>query len=190
MLAAAVVLGAGCSSGSTGSAPDEPPASPSFTVSGVEVHSVAEPAPPLPDDVRTEVLAVLDEYLDRAMVSPLRSGQPAGDLGSLFTGGAAPRVAGPDRAAMVDEGLPRASDVRGLASTARLGALAGADDDILVVTATIDLRLQATGDDPLTIVRTGDLVLVPDGDGWKIDGYDLSTTRDSGTGPTTTSVRK
>ncbi len=190
LLAAAVVVAAACTSGGTGSAPDEPLPPPAFTVSGVEVQSVAEPAPPLPDTVRAEVLATLDEYLLRAMVSPLRSGEPVGDLGSLFTGAAAARLAGPARAAMVDEGLPQASDVRGLVSTVGLGALAGADNDVVVVTATIDVRLEATGDDPLTIVRTGDLVLVPDGDAWKIDGYDMSTTRDSGAGPTTTAARK
>ena len=80
--------------------------------------------------------------------------------------------------------------MQAVASTARLGALAGSEGAIVVVTATIDVRLQTTGGDPLTIVRTGDLALVPDGDGWKIDGYDLSTTRDSGTGPATTAARR
>lgn len=182
----AVIAATACSSGSPSAGPT---AAPTFAVTDAEVQSVNQPAPTLPDDVRTMVVATLDSYVDRAMVGPLRSGERAGDLGSLFTAPAAARVDGPDRAAMIDEGMSKASGVQGLASTARLGALAGPDGDIAVVTATIDLRLQTTGDDPLTIARTGDLVLVADGGAWKIDGYDLSTTRDSGTGPVTTTAR-
>ena len=158
-------------------------------MSGVEVQSLTEPAPSLPDDVRGDVVATLDGYLNTAMVTPLRSGGIAGDLTPLFTPEAGARAAGPDQATMVDEGLPPA-DVQVVVSTARLGALAGSEGSIAVVAATVDVRLQTTGRDPVTIVRTGDLVLVPEGDGWKIDGYDLSTARNSGTGTTTTTARR
>lgn len=187
LLGAAVALTTACSSGGS-PAPAGPQSALSFSVSGVDVQSVAEPAPPLPDDVRTEVMATLDGYLNRAMVGPLRSGGPADDLAPLFTADAGARATGPDRATMVDEGLPRADGVQALASTARLGALAPSAEEIAVVTATIELRLQTTGGDPVTIVRTGDLVLVPEDDAWKIEGYDVTATRDSGTGPTTTAA--
>jgi hypothetical protein len=161
-----------------------------FTVSGIDVQSVNQPPPALPDAVKTKVTSTLDAYLDRASARPLRSGSHAGDLAPLFTAGALARVDGPDRPTLVDEGLPTATDVRASTSTAKLGALAGADDNIEVVTATIDVRLQTAGDSPVAIARTGDLVLVAVGDAWKIDGYDLSTARDSGGGPVTTTARK
>jgi hypothetical protein len=185
---ATLLVAAACSGG--GGHPAQPGAttasgSPAFSVSGTEVQAVAQPPPPFPDDVRTKVTAVLDRYLQEAVVSPLRSGQRAGDLAPVFTAAALPRLEGPDRAALVDEGLPKAGDLRADAATARLGALTGSDNAVVAVTATVDVRMQTGGSDPVTISRTGDLVLVPDGDGWKIDGYDLRTARDSPDGATT-----
>ena len=171
-------------------APSPTAASIAFSVSGNEVAGVAPPGPAFPDDVRAKVTATLERYLGDAVVGPLRSGRPAGDLAAVFTGRALGRVNGPDRAALVDEGLPAAADLRADAAGARLAALADAANAVVVVTAAVDLRLRTGGDDDVTIVRTGDLVLVPDGDGWKVDGYDVRTTRDSPRGgPTTTAAR-
>jgi len=189
-IAAALALVVACSSGSPKTAPGRASGPIAFTVSSVDVQSVNPPARALPDVVKTKVMATLDAYVDRASAAPLRSGSRAGDLTALFTSSALARVSGPDRRALVDEGLPPAADVRAPTSTAKLGALAGADNSVEVVTATIDLRLQTVGASPLAITRTGDLVLVADGDTWKIDGYDLSTARDSGDGPATTTARR
>ena len=161
-----------------------------FAVTGVGVESVALPPPPFPDDVKASVLATLDRYLRDAVLGPLRSGRPAGDLGPVFTGRARSRVEGPDRAALVEEGLPRSGSPRTETATVGLSALAGADKAVTVVTAAVDLRLQSGGEDPVAIVRTGHLVLVPDGGGWKIDGYDVRTTRDGTDGATTTTGRR
>lgn len=127
-----------------------------FTVSGVDVQSADRPPPALPDAVKTKVSSTLDAYLGRASAAPLRSGSHAGDLAPLFTAGALARVAGPDRPTLVDDGLPAATDVRASTSTVKLGALARADDKLEVVAATIDVRLQTSGDSPVAITRTGD----------------------------------
>lgn len=186
---AAVAL-SGCSGGKDPSpAPAAPPAQAiSFTVSGDEVAAVAPPGPAFPDDVRAKVTSTLERYLDDAVVGPLRSGRPAGDLGPVFTGPALARVNGPDRAALVDEGLPAAGDLRAEAVTARLAALADAGGAVTVVSAAVELRLRTGGAEGLTIVRTGDLVLLADGEAWKIDGYDIRTSRDSGDGVVTTTT--
>lgn len=194
MLATAVLLGACSSGGDEGLTPVPTTASPSaiaFAVTGLTVESVALPPPPFPDDVKASVLATLDRYLQDAVLGPLRSGQPAGDLGPVFTGRARPRVDGPDRAALVDEGLGPvpADSLRAEVATLGLSALVGGDG-ITVVTAAVDLRLRTTGDDPTAIARTGHLVLVPEGDGWKIDGYDVRTTRDGGGAATATTARR
>lgn len=172
--------------------PTEPPPAPiAWDVTVGEVHAVRPPAPALPDEVRAKVTATLERYLADAVVGPLRSGQPAGDLAPVFTAPALSRLNGPDRAALVDEGLPRAPGLRSEAALVRLDALAGADQAPAVVTAAMELRLQTGGLDPVAIVRTGDLVLVPDGDGWKVDGYDLRVSRDSAdSGATTTTARR
>jgi hypothetical protein len=194
MLVAAVIIASACSSGAGLMAvPTTPPAaSPessdvAFSVTGTTVESVGLPPPPFPDDVKAAVAATLDRYLQEAVLGPLHSGGPAGDLGPVFTGPAQARVDGPDRAALVDEGLPAAADVKAETATVGLAALAGGDGAMTVVTAAIDLRLRAGGD-AVTIARTGHLVLVPEGDGWKIDGYDVRTTREGGDGATTTTA--
>ena len=183
-----------CSGKGSKSAPpastEPPPAPIAWDVTVGEVHAVRPPAPVLPDDVRAKVTATLERYLADAVVGPLRSGQPAGDLGLVFTAAALARLSGPDRAALVDEGLPPAARLRSEAATARLGALAGADQAVTVVTAAVTLRLHTGGAESVAIVRTGDLVLVPDGDAWKVDGYDIRTARDSADGGGTTTTAR
>jgi hypothetical protein len=195
MLVVTVILATACSSGgglmavpTTTSAPSSESSDGSFSVTGARVESVRLPPPPFPDDVKASVTATLERYLQEAVLGPLRSGGPAGDLEPVFTGLARARVDGPDRAALVDEGLPAAGSVRAESATVGFAALAGADGAMTVVTAAVDLRLRASDDDPVTIARTGHLVLVPDGDGWKIDGYDVRTTREGGDGATTTTA--
>ena len=62
------------------------------------------------------------------------------------------------------------------------------DGRIVVVTARLDsIARTRTERGAITISRKGDLVFTPDGDTWKIDGYDLAVER-SGKGlvaPTT-----
>jgi hypothetical protein len=192
MLLGAALLATACSSGGGLMAvpTTTPPQSSdvAFSVTGATVESVQPPPPPFPDDVKASVAATLDRYLQEAVLGPLRSGGPAGDLGPVFTGPARARVDGPDRAALVDEGLPAAEPVRAETATVGLAALVGADGATTVVTAAVDLRLRAGDDDPVTVARTGHLVLVPEGGGWKIDGYDVRTTRDGGDGATTTTA--
>ena len=193
MLAAAAALAGACASDTglmavptTADAPPSADVELSLRVAGVE--SVGLPAPPFPDDVKAAVGATLDRYLQDAVLGPLRSGGPAADLGPLFTGPARARLDGPDRAALVDEGLPAAASVRTEAATAKLSALVGPAGAVAVVTAALDLRLEAGDVDPVSVARTGHLVLVPAGDGWKIDGYDVRTVRKGGDGATTTTA--
>ena len=196
MLMGAVVLAAACSPDrglmavpTTTPAPSSDSSEVAFSVTGATVESVRPPPPPFPDDVKAAVASTLDRYLQEAVFGPLRSGGPAGDLGPVFTGPARLRVDGPDRAALVDEGLASAGSVRTEKVTAGLTALAGADGAMTVVAAAVDLHLRAgDDDDPVTIARRGHLVLVPEGGGWKIDGYDVRTTRDGGDGTTTTTA--
>lgn len=183
-----VARGGSGSPKSTSATPE--PGSLAFTVSGTDVQALASPTPGFPADVRAKVLETLNRYLTDAVAGPLRSGRPAGDLAPVFTAPALARVNGPDRAALVDEGLPKASNLRAEAAKAKLGILLGDQNRPQVVSAEVDLRVTTGGSDTLTVVRTGALVLVPAGGGWKIDGYDINTARDSADGPTTTSARR
>ena len=135
-----------------------------------------------PDDATlANVQATLRGYFATAIVAPLRSGGPASDLSPFFTPVALERVAGPDRPTMVEEGLPPASrSITGEVTNVALGTVAGPDEVTAVVTARIDLRLHAVGPAlDVDIVRQGELVLVLDGETWKIDGFQVRTSRDS-----------
>ena len=156
-----------------------------FELAGAEVQGPGPPA--FPDDARAAVLDTLNRWLSDAVVGPLVSGRPAPDLTPIFTAATQARLSGPDRAALVDEGLPPATrGLRSEAAAANLTALAGADGVLAAVSARIDLRLRALGDGPpLRVDRQGELVMVPDSGNWKIDGYDVRVSRDSEEGPST-----
>ena len=98
---------------------------------------------------------------------------------------------GHDRYAFIDENLPPATDIGKEAAVATLTALAGADGTISVVTANLDLRLTGRVDGaPLTLERTGELVLMPEGGTWRIDAWDLKVTRRLADTTTTTTTAR
>lgn len=144
-----------------------------FEIQGFEV-AAADGAPESFQPVRTQVAEALDRYLDKAVLSPLRSGQPAGDLSALFAGTAVERVAGPDRAALVDEGLPPVIGVAVERATALVAVLAGPGAEAGFASARISMLVTGiVGAAPLTVERTGELILGRDGDTWKITGYEI-----------------
>ena len=154
------------------------------TVLAADVQAMAAQAPPFPDDVKAAVSASLDAYLDQAVVGPLRTGKPAGaGLDGVFTAAALARLTGPgpDRAAMLEEGAPLAGKVRQERANASLTALTGPGGEVVLVTAQLDLAHTVDtkgGAGSVAVVRSGEVVLVPDG-GWRIDAYDLRAARDT-----------
>lgn len=173
--------------------PVPPPPPPiTFTGAGFHVHTAGEVSQAEFDGAWAGVLETLNRYLEAAIVRPLRTGGPAGDLRPLFSKPAADVVmtVGPDRFAIIDENMPPVSDLRQEAAVAGLNALAGADGIMSVVTAGLDLRLIGhVNGAPVTVVRTGELVLMPEGGTWLIDAYDIKVTRTLAEDTTTTTVR-
>src|SRR3954454_11272090 len=103
------------------------PATIAFQGAGFDVRTAGTVSQATVDATWAGVLATLNRYLDAAVLTPLRTGGPAGDLAPLFTKPAVDRVmtVGPDRFAFIDENLPPVSDVRKEAAVAGLTALAG-----------------------------------------------------------------
>lgn len=172
-------------------APDQPIA---ITGRGFELLAVAPVGQAASDAAWAGVLDTLNRYLQSAVLTPLRSGAPAGDLSPFFTTLVAGRVVagGPDRAAFIDEAVAPvpATDVRSEAAVATLTALAGDDGVMSVVSADLELRLTGRVDGvPLTVLRTGELVLLPEGGIWRIDAWDLKVTRTLAHAVTTTTAR-
>ena len=209
-MVAALVVGAGCSpsepvayttqttpqvpkqSGKVVLAPGSPAGPIIFNGSAFDLHTAGRVAPTAFDAAWAGVLETLNRYLQAAVLQPLRSGGPAGDLTPLFTSPAVQRVlaGGPDRFAFIDENLPPVSDLRQEAALAGLTALAGPDGVLTVVTVGLDLRLIGhIAGAPVRVVRTGELVLVPQGGSWRIDAYDIRVTRAVGENTTITTTR-
>jgi hypothetical protein len=163
-----------------------------FTGAGFDLHTAGRVPTAAFNAAWAGALDTLNRYLDAAVLTPLRSGGPAGDLTPLFTPPAAAKVtvAGPDRSAFIDEGLPPLSEVRKHTAVAQLTALAGSDGAMSVITAVLDLRLTGhIGGAPAAVQRTGELVLMPEGGVWRIDAYELKVVRSLDERTTTTTVR-
>jgi hypothetical protein len=127
------------------------------------------------------VMAAVTRYVKAATVTPLRRGViNQEDLGRVVDPAVITRLGGPDRATLLDEGLPKAVGMfTTRARPVALTALADADGRIVVVTA--QLTVDTIGKNErgrFHVVRTGELVLSPQPDGsWRIAGYDLTVDR-------------
>lgn len=156
----------------------------------VEIRSVQTRSPggaleQLGKQARKQITATIAGYVTEASLRPLqvRDGTVREQrLRSLFTESIRSRLAGPDRATLVDEGMDRAvGGVDVERAAVELSVLGDADGRPRLVTATLDLAVVAHGaDGPLLVTRTGDLVLSPHEQRWLIDGYRLSVARDLG----------
>jgi len=163
----------------------------SFAVASFDVKAAADPIPGGVDGAKAGIESTLNRWLAEGVLQPLRTGQPAGDLAAVFTAVGRERLATtPERSAFVDEGLPPAKDVRAAAASLAMVALADPDGNIPIVTVHVDLKLEGTVEGtPITVEHTGDVVMLPDGDAWRIDGWDIRATRDTASGPTTSTAK-
>jgi hypothetical protein len=159
-------------------APAGPPTI-ALTVLGVDPHGTKPPD----DAIVAAVKATLDRWLADAVIAPLHSGQPAGDLSAVFTPAALERLAADPaaRATLVDEGLPPAStEITAERANVNLASVAGPDEVVGVIAAQLDVKLRAVGPTmDVDVNHYGEVVLVQEPDGWKIDSFAVETARDS-----------
>lgn len=150
-------------------------------ITEVRVESMAAAPGPFPEDVWAQVHGVLDAYLDRGLVRPLRTGKPPGELGPLFTPAALQRATTADYVAVLEDGTALAGPVTSPRANAALTLLTDRDGRPVLVNARLDLSLTVESDELGTVIldRTGEMVLVDDGQGWRIDSYDLRNLRDT-----------
>ena len=134
------------------------------------------------DDVVAQVNAALDRYVAVALVAPLASGQPVGDLSPVFTAAAAAQI-GADpalRATLLDEGMPPATREVSAPRAAAILSAVNDESGTPIVGARIGLTIHAVGPGlDVDIARDGEVVLVPDAGTWKIDVVNLRTARSS-----------
>jgi hypothetical protein len=181
LLGVLVAVGAGCSGGGDDtktSARRQVDESIEITPGPVVVSSAGPPAA-LDDATRDQMLGTVAQYVKAATVDPLRSGGDAGDLAPLFTAAAATRATGPDRAVLVDEGLPAASsEITAKSTPIAITVLADQSGALVLASANIDLTAETrTRRGPVTIHRVGSLTLAPDAGTWRVSGFDLAVER-------------
>lgn len=190
-LAAGLILGGACSRGKGGrdeGAPTAPattaaprstgPPTLSFTITAVDSNGTQPP-----DDATVAAIkAALDRWAAAAVVAPLHSGQPAGDLSGVFSPPVVERLADPAvRAVLVDESLPPASEeITAPTATATLSTVATPEGAVAIAAAHLDFRVHAVGPSvDIDIAHLGEFVLVPHGDVWKIESFAMQAIRDS-----------
>ena len=193
VVAALVVAGLGACSKSSSDEGDRQ-ARPTSTTSstalaappaiGIDISGVEANGTQPPDDATVAaVKKTLDTWLATAVVGPLFTGQPAGDLAPAFTPAALERIAADPaaRSTLVAEGLPPATtSITKERATAALSSVAGPDGVVAVVAASLDILLRATGPTmDVDVNHYGDVVLVQEADGWKIDSFTITTQQDS-----------
>ena len=187
LFAASVLALAACSGGSGGKAKPRTTtsvkikSSVALRLTGATVAS-AGPNVAFPDDLRNRLAQTVNQYVESAVVSPLRSGAVAADLGSIFNADAGSKLNGPDRSTLTEDGVPKATgDITPTTADCALTALADPSGQIVLVSAalSLDLHAQVAGGD-LHLGRAGDLLFGNEGGTWRVVGFDLSVLR---TGP-------
>lgn len=140
----------------------------------------------LPTGVRREALDVLERYVTLGTLEPVRRGRIGRGLERVFAAPAFAAAAGRDRAAVFDEDLPvdpTAAPQRAEAALVGLADPAGVPA-VVVVRMVVEVVGEGGG---LRVLRSGELTLVPAGEGWVVDAYDVRVTREvAGTTTTTT----
>jgi hypothetical protein len=127
----------------------------------------------------TAIVGTARQYLDGAVIEPLRTGKPAADMSGLFDAATIPQLSGLARPALFDEGLPAAT--RGVDATTSSLVVNGLSDGagaFVLATVGSDVQITAATDDgDLLIHRITELTLVPEGPAWKIAGFDVIVDR-------------
>ncbi len=165
-----------------------------LTVGDIRVESGGPPTA-LPDPIRDAVMTTLRNYVNGAVVTPLRTGTAAADLPTVFTTAAAARVSAPgvDHEALVDDGLPQVTGaITSENAPVKLVGLAEGDGSIVLVSAEIGLVVHGkVKGGTVDVTRRAQLVLANDNGTWKIDGWDVGVQRSApGITPTTTTASK
>lgn len=163
-----------------------------LTAGAVQVEAAGPPGTLAHADQQA-IIETLKKYIVAATIDPLH-GKKVGDLSGIFTAEAAASLTGPDRAATVDDEMPKATaTVKASAPPVSMVALSDATGAIGLVGATVylDVNTKASGG-PVRVLRTGELMFKRDADTWKISSYKLSVNR-TGSGlpaSTTSSTEK
>jgi hypothetical protein len=149
-----------------------------LTLAGVQNANAGAPAT-LGDDIASQIMASVGEYVDKGLIAPVKTGKPAADLSGLFDGGTQAAIQGPDKDVLFESGQPeRTGDFKPVADPVIITALSDGNGQFVLATAAFAYRADVEVEGgTLNTARTIAMTFAPDGGPWKITGYDVSVTR-------------
>jgi hypothetical protein len=150
-----------------------------FEPTEVLSHNGGGPPVQLSPEQVTALVGTARQYLDGAVIEPLRSGEPAADISGLFDAATAAQLTGLARPALFEEGLPPATGgVDATTSKLVVNGLSDGSGAFVLATVGSDVEITAATDEgDLRIHRITELTLVPDGVTWKIAGFEVIVDR-------------
>lgn len=164
-----------------------------LTLGGVNNANAGTPAA-LGDDVASQIMETLGQYVDKGLIAPVKTGTPPADVAALFDGGTQAAIQGPDKDVLFENGTPkRTGSFKPAADPVLITALSDGNGQFVLVTAAFNYRADVEVDGgTMTTARTIALTFAPENGPWKITGYDVSVTRQGAQveGSTTSEAKK
>jgi hypothetical protein len=141
--------------------------------------------------VRRAVMAATQRYFDRAIQTPLRTGQVNPAYSSMFDTGVNGLAAGRDRATLTEVATgPIRAPVRIAATPVRLDALGDPSGRVALVAASFALKINTgTPTGKLAIKRNTELTFAYESGRWRVTAYRVTVRRSIGANSTTTTAR-
>jgi len=148
-----------------------------LTIGSVHVQAAGRPVT-LSRATQRAVLAIAQNYVDTAIMTPLEIGKLGREYASLFVPGIRPAVIGPDEPALTELAVGRTTTLSEQSSPVAISALADTSGALLYVATTFNVDVHATKPGgETTIDRRVELTFEPVGHGWSIVAYRVQVTR-------------
>jgi hypothetical protein len=182
-----------CSGSSKHSAPNSTPAvvtssQAALKIGNVDVES-AGPNTSVDKNTQKAVLALAQQYVDSAMISPLSTGALGSGYANLFDDSVRLPATTADANTLTDAGIGKTKGFDEKTTPVALSALADQLGSLLYLATNFNVNINATTPDgPATIARTVELTFAPSGNGWKVTGYRVHAVRKLPSGTTSTTV--
>jgi hypothetical protein len=150
-----------------------------LTLAGVQNANAGAPAQ-LGDDVATQIMTVVGQYVDQGLVLPVKTGEPAKDVAGLFDAGMHAAITGPDKDVLFENGQPeRTGDFKPAAEPVIIVALSDDNGQFILATAGFNYTAEVgVKGGTLKTTRSISLTFAPENGQWKITGYDTSVIRE------------
>jgi hypothetical protein len=129
--------------------------------------------------LQSQVLDTVTKYVQLAISAPLAGSTTPVAVDQFLTAHATTALTADRRAVLTEEGVPAMQSAQATTNTVTITGLVGTDSQMGVVNAHLDLVIAGTTKGvAASIKRSGDLTLIPDSGGWRIDAFDMSVERD------------